>query len=86
MSLTVRELNQLKKIVEIATILIEKAEHSISQKQAEKAEKEANKRMRRSGKELAQFRKMLKNLRKQGVPVSELSDTYGVSASYIYQL
>ena len=86
MSLTVRELNQLKKIVEITSILIEKAEQSISQKQAEKAEKDANKRMRRSGKELAQFRKMLKNLRKQGVPVSELSETYGVSASYIYQL
>ena len=86
MSPTIRELNQLKKIVEISTLLIEKAEQSIAEKQAEKAEKAANKRLRRSGKELAQFRKMLKNMRKQGVPVSELSETYGVSASYIYQL
>ena len=38
MSLTIRELNQLKKIVEISTLLIEKAEQSIAEKQAEKAE------------------------------------------------
>ena len=39
MSLTIRELNQLKKIVEISTLLIEKAEQSIAEKQAERLKK-----------------------------------------------
>ena len=86
MSLTTRELKQLRQIVELATALIHKAEQHIEAKAAEKAERDANKRLRRSGKELAKFRRELKKLRKEGVPVTQLSAEYGVSTSYIYQL
>ena len=86
MAFTSRELKQLKQIVELGTILIAKAEEHIEAKAAAKAEKDANKRVRRSGKELAKFRRELKKMRNEGVPVAELSSTYGVSSSYIYQL
>ena len=86
MAFTSRELKQLKQIVELGTILIAKAEEHIDAKAAAKAEKDANKRVRRSGKELAKFRRELKKMRNEGVPVAELSATYGVSSSYIYQL
>jgi hypothetical protein len=86
MSFTARELKQLKQIVEIGNILIAKAEEQIEAKAQAKAEREANKRVRRSGKELIKFRRDLKKMRNDGVPVAELAETYGVSASYIYQL
>ena len=86
MDFTARELKQLKQIVELGTILIAKAEEQIEAKAVAKAEKDANKRVRRSGKELVKFRRELKKMRNDGVPVAELSATYGVSASYIYQL
>ena len=86
MSLTTRELKQLRQIVELAIALIHKAEQHIEAKAAEKAERDANKRVRRSGKELAKFRRELKKLRNAGVPVAQLSAEYGVSSSYIYQL
>jgi hypothetical protein len=86
MSFTARELKQLQQIVEIGNILIAKAEEHIEAKAQAKAEKEANKRVRRSGKELIKFRRDLKKMRNDGVPVAELAETYGVSASYIYQL
>jgi DNA repair protein RadC len=86
MSFTARELKQLQQIVGIGNILIAKAEEQIEAKSQAKAEKEANKRVRRSGKELIKFRRDLKKMRNDGVPVAELAETYGVSASYIYQL
>jgi len=86
MSFTARELKQLQQIVEIGNILIAKAEEQIEEKAQAKAEKEANKRVRLSGKELIKFRRDLKKMRNEGVPVAELAETYGVSASYIYQL
>ena len=63
-----------------------KAQEHVDTQAAEKAERQANKRVRRSGKELVKFRRDLKKMRNEGVPVAELSETYGVSASYIYQL
>ena len=86
MSFTTRELKQLQNIVEIASALMAKAQEHVDAKAAEKAERQANKRVRRSGKELVKFRRDLKKMRNEGVPVAELSATYGVSASYIYQL
>jgi len=86
MSFTTRELKQLQNIVEIASALMSKAQEHVDAKAAEKAERQANKRVRRSGKELVKFRRDLKKMRNEGVPVAELSATYGVSASYIYQL
>jgi len=86
MSFTIRELKQLQNIVEIASELMAKAQQDVDAKAAEKAERQANKRVRRSGKELVKFRRELKKMRNEGVPVSQLSAEYGVSASYIYQL
>jgi hypothetical protein len=86
MSFTTRELKQLQSIIEIASALMAKAQQDVDAKAAEKAERQANKRVRRSGKELVKFRRDLKKMRNDGVPVAELSATYGVSASYIYQL
>ena len=86
MSFTARELKQLQNIFEIASALMAKAQEHVDAKNAEKAERQANKRVRRSGKELVKFRRDLKKMRNEGVPVAELSATYGVSASYIYQL
>lgn len=43
-------------------------------------------RTRRTGKDLVEFKKNLKKERKAGVPVSELAEKYGVTASYIYQM
>ena len=86
MSFTTRELKQLQNIVEIASALMAKAQEHVDARAAEKAERQANKRVRRSGKELVKFRRDLKKMRNEGVPVAELSETYGVSVSYIYQL
>ena len=84
MSLSARELTQLKKIIALAQGLIDKAE-AASTKEKE-AKKVSTGRIRRSGKELASFRKMLKAERKRGVPATELAEQHGVSKAYIYTL
>jgi DNA-binding IclR family transcriptional regulator len=84
MSLSARELSQLKKIVALAQGLIDKAEAAPAKEKA--AKKGVTSRTRRSGKELAAFRKMLKVERKRGVSVADLAKEHGVSKVYIYTL
>ncbi len=88
MSLSVKEIAQLRKLIAIA-------EKMIAQNPAPKRGRPAKagagsvtrtKRLRRSGKELAAFRKMLLTERKKGTPVAELANKHGISAAYIYQL
>lgn len=84
MSLSTRELSQLKKIVALAQDLIDKAEVAPADGKAPK--KAMSGRIRRSGKELAAFRKMLKAERKRGVSAPDLAKEHGISTAYIYQL
>jgi hypothetical protein len=88
MSLSAKEITQLKKLISIAEQLIKQssaAEASASTKKSSRASG-AVKRVRRTGKELVAFRKMLIAERKKGITASELSRTHGVSQAYIYQL
>jgi hypothetical protein len=88
MSLSAKEITQLKKLFSIAEQLIKQssaAEASVSTKKSSRASV-AVKRVRRSGKELIAFRKMLIAERKKGITAAELSRTHGVSQAYIYQL
>ena len=84
MSLSGRELSQLKKIVALAQDLIDKAEAAPTKEKA--AKKVSTDRIRRTGKELVAFRKMLKAERKRGVSAPDLAKEHGISKAYIYQL
>jgi len=84
MSLSKRELSQLKKIIALAQGLIDKAE--AEPVPAKTSGKSAVKGVRRYGKELAAFQKMLKAERKRGVPAVELAAQHGISKAYIYSL
>jgi hypothetical protein len=83
MSLTTKEVTELKKIVVRAKELIAKAE---SKPTSSNARRSAPARTRRSGKDLVVFRRMLKAERKAGVPVTQLAKKHGVTPSYIYQI
>lgn len=88
MSLSAKEITQLKKLISIVEQLIKQssaAEASASTKKSSRTSG-AVKRVRRSGKELVAFRKMLIAERKKGITAAELSRTHGVSQAYIYQL
>ena len=88
MSLSAKEINELKKLFSIAEKLIKQssaAEASASTKKSSRASG-AVKRVRRTGKELVAFRKMLIAERKKVITAAELSRTHGVSQAYIYQL
>jgi len=82
MSLTTKEIAQLRKIISLAEGLL--AGGGSGGKAA--AAKSGNSGRRRSGKELEAFRKMLKQERKSGASVSALAQKHGVTASYIYQI
>ena len=84
MSLSKREISQLKKLVALAQGLIDKAEATPAEQKT--ATPSATKRIRRSGKELAAFKKMLKAERKRGVTAADLAKQHGVSMAYIYTL
>ena len=84
MSLSKREISQLKKLVALAQGLIDKAEAAPADQKT--SAPSPSKRIRRSGKELVAFRKMLKAERKRGVPAAELAKQHGVSMAYIYTL
>jgi len=83
MSLTTKELTELKKIVARAQVLIDKAEGKPAKPNARRS---TSARVRRSGKDLVTFRRMLKAERKAGVPVAQLAKKHGVTSSYIYQI
>ena len=82
MSLTTKEIAQLRKIISLAEGLL--AGGGSGGKAA--AAKSGNSGRRRSGKELEAFRKMLKQERNSGASVSALAKKHGVTASYIYQI
>ena len=81
MSLTKREISQLKKLVALAQGLIDKAKATPADQKT--ATPNATKRIRRTGKELVAFRKILKAERKRGVPAAELARQHGVSMAHI---
>ena len=86
MSLSAKEITQLKKLISIVEQLIK---HSSAAEATTKKSSRASgavKRVRRTGKELVAFRKMLIAERKKGITAAELSRTHGVSQAYIYQL
>jgi hypothetical protein len=83
MSLTVKEVSELKKIVARLKELLTKAKGASEKPTTSRSN---SVRVRRSGKDLATFRRMLKAERKAGVPVAQLAKKHGVTASYIYQI
>ena len=89
MSLSAKEITQLKKLISIAEQLIKQSSASEASEASTKKSSKASgavKRVRRTGKELIAFRKMLIAERKKGITAAELSRTHGVSQAYIYQL
>jgi hypothetical protein len=83
MSLSAKEVSELKKIVARAQELIAKAEGGSVKSTARRV---TSVRTRRSGKGLVAFRRMLKAERKAGIPVAQLAKKHGVTPSYIYQI
>jgi hypothetical protein len=85
MSLSAKDVANLKKLIHLAQNLLSEAEGaSKSPKGAKHASQERP--LRRSGKVLIAFRKMLKAERKKRVPVAELAKRHGISTVYIYKL
>lgn len=84
MSLSSKEIAELKKLVQRAQELIQKAGKSENTKPS--ARRTTSTRIRRSGKDLVAFRKTLKAERKAGIPVAKIAEKHGISPAYIYQL
>lgn len=85
LTLSKRQINQLRTIIEIAEKMLTQAD-GVPDKARKSVLEPRKKRVRRSGKELAQFRKMLLAERKKGTPVAELAKAHNISPAYIYQL
>ena len=86
MSLTAKEVAELKKIVARANELITKANGKEMTKVKSSARRSVSVKNRRSGKELESFKKMLKAERKAGVPVAQIAKKHGITPAYIYQM
>ena len=86
MSLTNKEMTELKKIVARANQLIAKAQGGEKTTAKASARRTIDSGRRRTGKELEAFRKMLKAERKAGVPVAQIAKKHGITPSYIYQM
>jgi len=92
MSLSFREISQLRRVISASQKVIKVAEGLIAQAdrpqrgRRPKAAKINTSRQRRRGTELVRFRKQLLAERKKGTSVAELAKKYSVSTSYIYQL
>ena len=88
MSLSAKEIAQLRKLISIAENLIQQSPAPKRGRPAKAGPEttKTGKRIRRSGKDLVAFRKMLIAERKKGTPVAELARKHGISAAYIYQL
>ncbi len=84
MSLTTKEVAELKNIVARAKELLAKANGRKTAKTTSR--RSTSVRTRRSGKDLVAFRRTLKAERKAGVPVAKIAKKHGVSPSYIYQI
>ncbi len=85
MPLSSKEMAELKRIVNIAQGLIQKAGQSVKTKPTA-GRTTAAPASRRSGKELIAFREKLRAEREAGTPVTKIAKKYGISPSYIYQL
>lgn len=88
MSLTAKEVAQLKKIIALAEQLIAGAGTGGGARTSAGAgaAKAGRNGRRRTGKDLENFRKMLKQERKSGASVAALAKKHGVTPSYIYQI
>lgn len=86
MSLSPREVAELRKIIAIAEKLLAKAVATPRQFEKAPAPSRRSVTARRSGKELIAFRKMVKAERKRGVPVAEIARKYAITPNYIYQI
>ena len=86
MSLTAKEVAELKKIVARANELIAKAKGEETTKVKSSARRSVSVKNRRSGQELESFKKMLKAERKAGVPVAQIAKKHGITPAYIYQM
>lgn len=86
MSLSAREIAELRKIVAIAQKLLAAAEEKPRTSRAGAARPAAKKNSRRRGKELIAFRKTIAAERKRGVPVAEIARKHGVTPNYVYQI
>ena len=90
MSLDVREIARLRRIIAISENLIASSPRPKRGRPASKSDngnlRPASRRIRRSGKGLAEFRKMLKTERRKGIPVAQIAKKHGISAAYVYQL
>ena len=86
MSLSAKEITQLKKLISIAEQLIKQSSAAEASTKKSSRASGAVKRVRRAGKELVAFRKKIIAERKKGVSVAELTHTHGVSKAYIYKL
>jgi hypothetical protein len=84
MTLTTKEITELKKIVARANELIAQANGRETVNTS--ARRSTSAKTRRTGKDLLAFRRMLKAERKAGVPVTEIAKKHGVTPSYIYQI
>ncbi len=84
MSLSSKEVAQLKKIVRLAEELIKKAGKSERAKPSARRTRPV--RTRRSGEALVAFREKLKAERKAGTPVAQIAKKHGVSPTYVYQV
>ncbi len=84
MSLSSKEVAQLKKIVQLAGELLKKAGKTEKVKPTARRVRPA--RSRRRGNELVAFREQLKAERKAGTPVAQIAKKHGISPAYIYQL
>lgn len=86
MSLTAKEMTELKKIIARAKELISKAQGGEKATAKTSVRRSLPSGRRRTGKELEAFRKILKAERKAGVPVAQIAKKHGITPSYIYQM
>lgn len=82
MSLSPREIAELRKIVSIAIKIL--AEATTPQKRAKIAASAT--RPRRKGSELVAFRPTVLAERKRGVPFTEIVRKHGITPNHIYQI
>ncbi len=84
MSLSSKEVAQLKNIIRLAEELIKKAGKTDKVKPSARRARPA--RTRRTGNELVAFREKLKAERMAGTPVAKIAKKHGVSPAYVYQI
>ena len=84
MGLSKQQVSHLIKIMEAVHAILAEAQRASLVAKASRPSQ--GKRTRRTRREAESLKKAVTRERKAGVPVSELSEKYGVTPSYIYQL